>query len=610
MLQKLRFCSLESPDHRGKSFLLGFLEMNNDRGTSTIYVTSSTRAEINITAPHLNKIIKNFTTPGVSTRIDLPPGMRMRGLERENKGVLLTANTTVSVYATNARMNSRDVYVIFPTHTLGTEHIVITYTPTIKSLIGIIALRDATLIQIKLRLQGNITYRGTVYKNGDILRIFLNRLQTFQLQYTKDLTGTFLVSTGPVVVLGGNICAKVPVGKAGCSHLATQLLPVSKWGARFITAPTAGRGKGDVFKIVAGYNGTSISILGKMAFVLNAGDFREFFLKSDEARSINCSKPVMLMQYNKGPLGFIHSQPFAMMVPPIEQYATKYNLPIPVKNIRPAFTNYISIIARTSDLESVAFNTSKYTKTNRTYIVPFSNYTVYAWELEWTLSVSTVIPISHTSQGVRFATFEVGHTDYDGYGYLGGMEMKDVNCRRLFPTGATIGDMVDNDCDGRIDEEVEDGKDDDGDGRIDEDTGSITSCTLNSTMDQHYLPRSEYLIGSELNSSITGQNCEALITRTWSLREGNGPAVVIATQKITWTKPKPQIILPTQTNLNLSALEKYVRTKSSLCPGDSLDFNDSTSVMENGTKLVHRQWILQEKCGRITTANQTIIGRY
>ena len=31
------------------------------------------------------------------------------------------------------------------------------------------------------------------------------------------------------------------------------------------------------------------------------------------------------------------------------------------------------------------------------------------------------------------------------------------------------GDSLDNDCDGRIDEEVRDGKDNDGDGKIDED---------------------------------------------------------------------------------------------------------------------------------------------
>ena len=36
-------------------------------------------------------------------------------------------------------------------------------------------------------------------------------------------------------------------------------------------------------------------------------------------------------------------------------------------------------------------------------------------------------------------------------------------------TDTTPGDSIDNDCDGKIDEEIKDGKDNDGDGKIDED---------------------------------------------------------------------------------------------------------------------------------------------
>ena len=36
-------------------------------------------------------------------------------------------------------------------------------------------------------------------------------------------------------------------------------------------------------------------------------------------------------------------------------------------------------------------------------------------------------------------------------------------------TPVVPGDSIDNDCDGKIDEEVKDGKDNDGDGKVDED---------------------------------------------------------------------------------------------------------------------------------------------
>ena len=586
---------IEPLNHQGKSFLLGFLEMDIDSGTSAIYVTSSAPSEINITVRYLNKTITRHTRPGVSTRIELPTTIRMKGLALENKGILLTANTTVSVYATNVRKlrrkSSRDVYVIFPTSTLGSQHVITTYTPITKSLAGIIALRDNTLVQIKLRLQGNITYMNKVYQNGDILRIFLNRLQTFQLQYTKDLTGTFVVATGPVVVLGGNICAMVPTQKTGCSHLCTQLVPVSKWGTRFMTSPIVRKRGEDYFKIVAGFDNTTISIHGKMNLILSAGQHHEFNLGRTEPRYIECSMPVMLMQFNKGSSGYIQSEPFALMVPPIQQYTNSYNLPIPVQYERPPFSNRISFIANTSDFRSIVFDTPTFCKNNLTQLsIPETNFTVYSCELR-NIDVSTVIPIRHTSAGGRIATYVVGHTDNDGYGYLGGMEMRDVNCLRLFPDGLTM----DNGCDGRIDKDM----------------ANITSCDPMLSIVQVPLSKSEYLNGSEVSYNIT-QNCEGLITRIYNYKTPNGTKVIVAKQEIRWKKRRPTINLPTQTRVNesnISSLEIAVRNMSSLCPGDTLKFNDSSSVRENGTEIIQRLWIVREACGRVTTATQTIIGK-
>ena len=39
------------------------------------------------------------------------------------------------------------------------------------------------------------------------------------------------------------------------------------------------------------------------------------------------------------------------------------------------------------------------------------------------------------------------------------------------------GDGIDNDCDGRVDEEIKDGKDDDGDKYVDEDLALVNKCS-------------------------------------------------------------------------------------------------------------------------------------
>lgn len=582
------FIFIETPNHEGKSFLLAFLEMDNHKDTCAIYVTSSAPSEIHITIPFLNKTITRYATPGTSTPISLSTQLRMQGFGQENKGILLTANTTVSVYATNARKSSRDVHVIFPTSTLGNEYVVTTYEPKKKSLAGIIALQDNTLVQIKLRLQENITYMGKVYNNGDILRIFLNRLQTFQLQHHNDLTGTFVVSTGPVAVLGGNICAEVPKKNYDCSHMSAQLVPVSKWGTQFITSPIAGRMlDGDHFRIVAAFDHTDIIIHGKMNFSLNAGEFKEFKLGETEARFVECSKPVTLLQYNKGSADFIQSDPFVLMVPPVQQYANSYYLPIPVQKETPAFLNHIIFIAKTVEFSSISFDTSKFCKKPIEKLrVASTNYTVYSCELR-ALNVSTVIPISHTSKGGRVVAYMVGHTDMDGYGYLGGMGMRDVNCLRLFQNGVTKG----NGCDGR-------------------NTTKITSCDPTLTPPITNI----YLNGSEISYKRTTKSCRGVITRTYSFRTPNGSIVIAAKHEIHWTKPKPIIRFQTPTRVseyNLTDLEKKVPGMSSLCNGDSLQFNDtSTNVIPvNGTRVIERVWKVHEGCGRVTTANQTIIGK-
>ena len=41
-------------------------------------------------------------------------------------------------------------------------------------------------------------------------------------------------------------------------------------------------------------------------------------------------------------------------------------------------------------------------------------------------------------------------------------------------TAAVPGDAIDNDCDGKIDEEIKDGKDNDGDGKVDEDLDLVS----------------------------------------------------------------------------------------------------------------------------------------
>ncbi|XP_078580069.1 uncharacterized protein LOC144864137 [Branchiostoma floridae x Branchiostoma japonicum] len=67
-----------------------------------------------------------------------------------------------------------------------------------------------------------------------------------------------------------------------------------------------------------------------------------------------------------------------------------------------------------------------------------------------------------------------GFTEMESYGYPGGLRLSRIaaSCSTTTPVPA---DRVDNDCDGRVDEELLNGIDDDDDGLIDEDL-AIGNC--------------------------------------------------------------------------------------------------------------------------------------
>ena len=52
---------------------------------------------------------------------------------------------------------------------------------------------------------------------------------------------------------------------------------------------------------------------------------------------------------------------------------------------------------------------------------------------------------------------------------------------------AEPGDGIDNDCDGKVDEEIRDRLDNDGDGLIDEDTQLVTIYTINNCLKAKFL---------------------------------------------------------------------------------------------------------------------------
>ncbi|KAK3752647.1 hypothetical protein QZH41_000998 [Actinostola sp. cb2023] len=230
--------------NQGHEFIIGFSAQHDQfqlSGTNRIYLTSDTMATIHLHVPALplNTTIK--LTPGIPRHVDLPV-MGFLGL---------------------------------PVSALGTDYVISTVNPVLSSVLLIVSTKDNTRVNIKLKITngGEISFNNVQYSNGDILVVVLDALEGFQVvsQSMEDITGTRVTSDKPVSVYSGCDCAYVPMHKPSCDHLVEQLPPVNLLGTQFVTMATANRTGGDIYHVVAAYDGTVVTVDNNVVTTVQAG---------------------------------------------------------------------------------------------------------------------------------------------------------------------------------------------------------------------------------------------------------------------------------------------------------------------------------------------------
>ena len=172
--------------------------------------------------------------------------------------------------------------------------------------------------------------------SGGSHTITLDRLQTFLLSSTLDLTGSKVVSNKPIAFFSGHECADVPVGVAYCDHLVEQLPPTITGGRRFFVVSSLGKIAGEQYKVITSsvttavvcYCSTSNGTVSETFITTLSGSERsyEFHIAQNMFCSIQATSLVLLVQFA---IGRSHEpseygDPFIMMIPPMEQYSNNY----------------------------------------------------------------------------------------------------------------------------------------------------------------------------------------------------------------------------------------------------------------------------------------------
>ncbi|PYS41722.1 MAG: hypothetical protein DMF71_10775, partial [Acidobacteria bacterium] len=347
---------------QGTNFWLMFPHafFDGNLAVQRLYISSRVDTTGTVTIPGGGfNFTQNFTVQANTiTTIQLPFVQVYESNIVQAKGIHVTSQQPVTVYGLNQRVFTSDAFLALPVNTLGTDHLILTYSnmgfsPT--SEFGIVASENSTTVTITPAVTTGTRIGGVPYN------ITLNQGQTYLLQNTVpttagDLTGSRVTSDKPIAVFGGHAAATIPAEAVCCAdHLVEQMTPINVWGKRFATMPIATRTKGDFFRFIASQDGTNIYLNGNLVAMLNRGQWVEKIIK--DPTEIIATNPIMVAQYATSvyydPPTTGKADPFEMILPPYSQFLNHYTVSTPGTGFA---INYANVIAPTASLGSITLD--------------------------------------------------------------------------------------------------------------------------------------------------------------------------------------------------------------------------------------------------------------
>ena len=355
-----------------------------------------------------------------TTVVSLPLSLQVADNTQRNKGIYVKAegDRKIVVYGLSYQLYTTDAFLALPCSNLAVD----TYTyygvaypwaaaPQYTSDILLVGCEDQTVV----------TTPDTT--------ITLNRLETYLIS-ALDTTGLKVTSTKPLSFFSNHKCTNVPEGFAACDFLTEQIPPTLTWGREFFVASLQGRTSGELYRVIASEDSTTVRVLCSSFSQTNvynlasAGNWREFRISSINFCSVEASAPVLLVQFA---LGFVIDQvgdPFMMMIPPVEQYANNY-----VLNVLSAFsTNFITI-----------YVAARYYQPHRIF-VDNQNQQGAVWSPVRCVDSSicgyiTRVSLAagehhlyHQDSDARVGVSAYGFNRANSYGYSGGLKLTPIQC--------------------------------------------------------------------------------------------------------------------------------------------------------------------------------------
>ena len=240
-----------------------------------------------------------------------------------------------------------------------------------------------------------------------------------------DLTGTHIVSNKPLTVISGHECGQVPLGVGYCEHMTQQIPPTITWGKQFLLVPFEHRQSGQYTKLVTSQDHTTITIscngsTTNVIIINSKGGNYTLFFSSFQYCHIQANKPIIVVLFATGGSLDNLGDPIMILVPPIEQYSSRYDFPI--------FNMDFVGISVTTTPENFSPNSILFDGVPLTNWVTILNSSMdivgYGTKIATTANPRrTVVHTGNGTLSVLLYGFKRGH----GYGLLVGMMLMPIN---------------------------------------------------------------------------------------------------------------------------------------------------------------------------------------
>ncbi|MEJ6982334.1 PKD domain-containing protein [Pedobacter sp. P351] len=424
-----------------------------NRSRLTLFITSETNAIVNINAGGVqltpisllaNQAQAIVLDPSIYTNIYIGSN----NVIEANKGIHVSSDNPIVVYSHISRNARSAATLIFPTKALGNEYYSINYNQSNGNFseFTLVGVEDNTQIEITPK-QANV---GNVRPADVPFQITLNKGDVYQYQSSTDLTGSLIRTLNgcrPLAVFSGSsftaFCEDNSTRNPGSGdNLYQQLLPISAWGKKFVSAPfyNTVNGNTDIYRIIVSKDNTTIKVNNSTTSANGTplsnpyakGSIVTFF--SNSSNVVEADNPISLTQFqttqacnlnNVGNSPTYPGDPEMTVLNPIEQTLTDVILYSAVSTTA-APTNitkhYINIIIKTADaptlkIDGMTFPLSQFVPVNSEYSYLIHDVT----------ASSLINPTHRVTAGGGFVAIAYGYGNVESYAYLAGSDLKNLN---------------------------------------------------------------------------------------------------------------------------------------------------------------------------------------